>query len=130
MSLLPSRAPSLSTCTIHVPFTCHRGETILRRCHRSARLTYEKGFPPTFPPHDSLTHCLSDYLHFLARHVHVDARCLACWEKDEQSSRKRKELKSIDSRRPRRSKEPHGGASARNLAHFPLFFAACPPINN
>ena len=56
--------------------------------------------------HDSLTHCLSDYLHFLAWHVHLDARCLAFWEKDEQSSRKRKELKSIDSRRPRRSKEP------------------------
>ena len=66
----------------------------------------------------------------LAWHVHLDARCLACWEKDEQSSRKRKELKSIDSRWPRRSKEPRGAASARNLACFPLFFAACPPINN
>ncbi len=26
----------------------------------------KKGFPPLSPPHDSLTHCLSDYLHFLA----------------------------------------------------------------
>ena len=26
----------------------------------------EKGFPPLSPPHDSLMHCLSDYLHFLA----------------------------------------------------------------
>ena len=39
--------------------------------------------------HDSLTHCLFDYLHFLAWHVHLDARCLACWQKDEQSSRKK-----------------------------------------
>lgn len=48
----------------------------------------------------------------LAWHVHLDARCLACWQKDEQSSRKKIEWKNIDSRRPRRSKEPRGGASA------------------
>ena len=41
-------------------------KNILRRCHRSARLTYEKGFPPLFPPHNSLMHYLSNYLHFLA----------------------------------------------------------------
>ena len=56
--------------------------------------------------HNSLTHYLSDYLHFLAWHMHLDARCLACWQKDEQSPRKRKELKNTDYRRPRRSKEP------------------------
>ena len=38
--------------------------------------------------------------------------CLACWQKDEQSSRKKIEWKNIDSGRPRRSKEPRGGASA------------------
>ena len=59
MSWLPSRAPSLSTCTIHVPFTCHRGEKILRRCHRSARLTYGKGFPPASP---RTTHLRTTYL--------------------------------------------------------------------
>ena len=42
----------------------------------------------------------------------LDARCLACWQKDEQSSRKKIEWKNIDSGRPRRSKEPRGGASA------------------
>ena len=26
----------------------------------------KKGLPPLFPLHNSLTHCLSDYLHFLA----------------------------------------------------------------
>ena len=26
----------------------------------------KKGFPPLSPLHHSLTHCLSDYLHFLA----------------------------------------------------------------
>ena len=44
--------------------------------------------------------------------MHLDARCLACWQKDEQSSRKKIEWKNIDSGRPRRSKEPRGGASA------------------
>ena len=44
--------------------------------------------------HDSLTHFLSDFIHFLARHVHLDARCPACWQKDEQSSLK-KEWKNI-----------------------------------
>lgn len=48
----------------------------------------------------------------LAWHVHLDARCLACWQKDEQSSRKKIEWKNIDSRWPRSSKEPRGGASA------------------
>ncbi len=42
----------------------------------------------------------------------LDARCLACWQKDEQSSRKKIKWKNIDSRRPRRRKEPRGGASA------------------
>ena len=46
----------------------------------------------------------------LAWHVHLDARCLAYWQKDEQSSRKKIEWKNIDSGRPRRSKEPRGGA--------------------
>ena len=48
----------------------------------------------------------------LAWHVPLDARCLACWQKDEQSSRKKIEWKNIDSGRPRRSKEPQAGASA------------------
>ena len=48
----------------------------------------------------------------LAWHVHLDARCVACWQRDEQSSRKKIEWKNIDSRRPRRSKEPRGWASA------------------
>ena len=36
----------------------------------------------------------------------------SCWQKDEQSSRKKIDWKNIDSGRPRRSKEPRGGASA------------------
>ena len=48
----------------------------------------------------------------LAWHMHLDARCIACWQKDEQSSRKKIEWKNIDSGRLRRSKEPRGGASA------------------
>ena len=63
-------------------------------------------------PSKCTTHLRTSYLHFLAWHVHLDARCLACWQMDEQSSRQKKEWKNIDSRRPRRSKEPRGGASA------------------
>ena len=49
--------------------------------------------------HDSLMHCLSNYLDFLAWHVHLDARCPACSQKDEQSSRKKKNWNKINKNR-------------------------------
>ena len=59
-------------------FTCHRGE---KYC-----------VVGSIKVHDSLTHYLSDYLHILAWHMHLDAKCLVCRQKDEQSSRSKKRV--------------------------------------
>ena len=123
MSWLPSRAPSLSTCTIHVP--SRRKKYCVGAIEVHDSLT-KRGFPP-LPPRT--THLCTAYLIIS---IFLHDTCTLMLDILAKGWTKPTSKKRVKEHRFPKTKKQQGTSRwsiCKEPYAFPLFFAACPPIN-
>ena len=130
MSLLPSRAPSLRTCTIHMPFTCHQGEK--KYCVGAIEVhdsLTKKGFPPLPPPR--MTHLRTAHL-IISIFLHDTCTLMLDVSRVGKRVNKAHVKKKVEEHRFPTTEKEQGTSRwivCKEPCAFSPVFAACPPIN-